>query len=362
MTFSRRDRFRLRLLLMVVLIGVLDGGLYSFSYGVGFETQARGIISGLLIALPIGLWETWISQMAFGRFVRRQRAVITVAISSLIYLSAILFGIHTGAVMFHDDEAADGLMGVFSDESFAFAIAISLLMNMVFQLRRMMGPDVLMQFLTGRYHHPREEERAILFLDIRGSTAIAEQIGAIRFLDFLNRFYADLSEPILETGGQIYRYVGDEIIVTWDLDKVARTGGCFRLLQLAEAVIAERSLQYQQVFGAVPRWRAGLHCGVVAVGELGDIRQEIVLLGDAVNVTARLVDHARDTGEDAVASADLVERMAAAPLMPMRLLGAVDIRGRREPLRVYALGALPPNRTAKGIAADPARGGVSATA
>ncbi len=363
MTLTHRERFRIRIFLVIMAVGLIDGFLYSFNYGVGLETQLRGTVTGLLVVLPIGLWETWLSTAAIGRFVRRQRAAVTVLISSAIYLSSILFGIHTGAVLFDDPDKAEGLLGVVSDESFAFAVAISLLMNLIFQIRRILGPDVMVQFLTGRYHHPREEERVILFLDIRGSTAIAEQIGALRFLDFLNRFYADLSEPILETGGQIYRYVGDEIIVTWPLERAARNAGCFRLLQLAEAVIAQHAAHYERTYGTVPAWRAALHCGRVAVGELGDIRQEIVLIGDAVNVTARLVDHARATGEDAVASAELVRRLQIPSPVPMRRLGTIDIRGRREPLEVYGLGALPPNRSgmaAAGAASATERSGVTA--
>lgn len=356
MTLTHRERFRIRIFLVILAIGLIDGLLYSLNYGADLDAQLRGAATGLLIVLPIGLWETWLSTAAIGRFVRRQRAAVTVLISSGIYLTSILFGLHTGAVLFDDAEKAEGLLGVISDESFAFAIAISLLMNLIFQIRRILGPDVMVQFLTGRYHHPREEDRVILFLDIRGSTAIAEQIGALRFLDFLNRFYADLSEPILETGGQIYRYVGDEIIVTWPMERAARNAGCFRLLQLAEAVIAQHAAHYERTYGTVPAWRAALHCGRVAVGELGDIRQEIVLIGDAVNVTARLVDHARATGEEAVASADLVRRLQIPSPIPMRPLGSIDIRGRREPLEVYGLGALPPNRS--GMAAA---GAASAT-
>ena len=52
----------------------------------------------------------------------------------------------------------------------------------------------------------------LLFIDMRASTVIAERLGEVRFLDFLNRFITDLSLAIAETGGEIHKYVGDEII------------------------------------------------------------------------------------------------------------------------------------------------------
>ena len=57
----------------------------------------------------------------------------------------------------------------------------------------------------------------LLFIDMEFSTVIAERLGETGFLDFLNRFVADVTELIVAQRGAIYKYVGDEIIVTWPL-------------------------------------------------------------------------------------------------------------------------------------------------
>ena len=56
-----------------------------------------------------------------------------------------------------------------------------------------------------------------MFLDLNNSTAIAERLGPLRFNDFKNDFFHDIAQPVLETRGRIYQYVGDEAVVTWTI-------------------------------------------------------------------------------------------------------------------------------------------------
>jgi len=62
----------------------------------------------------------------------------------------------------------------------------------------LLGPGVLFAFAAGRYHNPRIEERALLFIDMRASTAIAQRLGELRYLSLLNRFVGDVSFAVAE--------------------------------------------------------------------------------------------------------------------------------------------------------------------
>src|SRR5207244_10556852 len=86
----------------------------------------------------------------------------------------------------------------------------------------------LVNLLLGRYHRPIAEDRIFMFLDLNDSTAIAAQLGPLRFNDFKNDFFHDIAEPVLETRGQIYQYVGDEAVVTWTTERGLRQGNCLR--------------------------------------------------------------------------------------------------------------------------------------
>jgi adenylate cyclase len=175
------------------------------------------------------------------------------------------------------------------------------------------APACSSPFAAGRYHNPRIEERALLFIDMRASTAIAERLGELRYLSLLNRFIGDVSFAVAEAGGGIHKYVGDEVIATWRLAPGANPPACVNAAFAALDRIAAQGPAYQHEFGVIPDFRAGLHCGPVAVGELGSLRREIALIGDTMNTAARILEACRDTENRVLASAALIERLATLP-------------------------------------------------
>jgi adenylate cyclase len=165
-------------------------------------------------------------------------------------------------------------------------------------------------------------------------------LGEVRFLVFLNRFIADVSEAIVSQRGEIHKYVGDELIVTWKIAaglKEARcVRGCFDALERLE----QKTGEYERDFGTRANFRAALHCGPVVVGELGAVKQEIALIGDTMNTAARLQQACRDTGHRVLASAALIDRIETLPSdIVARALGPLPLRGKASALEVYALEA-----------------------
>jgi len=220
----------------------------------------------------------------------------------------------------------------------AFSLAMSLGFNLLLGVNDLLGPGVLFAFVAGRYYHPRREERILLFIDMRASTAIAERLGEERFLDFLNRFITDLSLAIAEAGGEIHKYVGDEIIATWTLAAGLNEAACVRACFAALDRLAARGPGYERDFGCRADFRAGLHCGSVVVGELGYLKKEIALIGDSMNTAARIQEACRATDCRVLASAALIERIGALPVgVTGRSLGPLPMRGKEQPIALYAL-------------------------
>lgn len=158
---------------------------------------------------------------------------------------------------------------------------------MVF-LNRIAGQQVIRKYFSGRYHIPKEEERIFMFIDLKGSTTIAEQIGHKRFFSLINDILHDISDAIIENDGEIYKYVGDEIIITWSLKKGLKNNNCINLYFDIEHQIKVNESKYLNNYGLIPHFKAGVHVGKVVVGELGDFKSEIAYMGDAVNTTARI--------------------------------------------------------------------------
>ena len=174
---------------------------------------------------------------------------------------------------------------------FAVALAIltlvSFFIDFVRQLNGLLGPGTLVSLLLGRYHRPVAEDRIFMFLDLNDSTAIAAQLGPLRFNDFKNDFFHDIAEPVLATRGRIYQYVGDEAVVTWTTERGLRQGNCLRCVFLVPERIHEQKDRYLARYGRESEFKAGCG-GPIVTAEIGDIKKDIVHSGDTVNTAARV--------------------------------------------------------------------------
>jgi len=218
------------------------------------------------------------------------------------------------------------------------AFNVSALVGAIFELRRLVGGRVLGSFLLGTYHRPKREERIVMFLDIRSSTALAERMGEVRVHDLITEFFFDIDQPIVEHGGEVHAYVGDAVIITWPLsDEPERNARVLQCFYAAEDRMAGLALSYTREFGVAPRFCAGVHAGPVVVSECGDAKRQIAYFGDTMNVAARLCDHCKAADESLVVSADLLHRAALPPGLVVGTPTSVALRGRQASVKTHAV-------------------------
>jgi adenylate cyclase len=219
----------------------------------------------------------------------------------------------------------------------AFSFFASLLVLSIFELTRLIGSRVLFNIALGRYRSPVREARVLMFLDLAGSTSLAEAMGELRVQGLLTRFFFDIDGAIVAHGGEVHAYVGDEVIVTWPLDDRISGGRCIECFFAIADSIAERADSYRQEFGMVPSFRAGLHAGHVVISECGSSRRQLAYFGDTVNVTARLQEHCKEVGRNLLVSADLLGRMKLKPAFAVEALGEVRLRGRAAAIELFSV-------------------------
>ena len=219
----------------------------------------------------------------------------------------------------------------------AIGFFAALLAGSVYELIRLVGSRVLFNVALGRYRTPVREERVLMFLDLAGSTSLAESMGELRVQGLLTRFFFDIDGAIVAHGGEVHAYVGDEVIVTWPLDERISGGRCIDCFFAIADSIAEKANSYRQEFGMVPSFRAGLHAGHVVISECGSSRRQLAYFGDTVNVTARLQEHCKEVGRNLLVSADLLGRMKLKPAFAVEALGEVRLRGRAAAIEVFAV-------------------------
>lgn len=220
---------------------------------------------------------------------------------------------------------------------YLFTLGFVTFILIIRQITKVIGPRVLGNLLIGRYHNPVEENRIFLFVDLIGSTALANQYGDLGLQRLLTRFFFDIGRPVAEHGGEIHAYVGDEVIITWPYKsgiERARSVRCFFALK---RVLDGHSEVYEKLFGVRPRIRAGLHGGSVIVSECGDTKKSIVYFGDTMNTAARLEGEAKQQNEELIVSEQLLQAITLPDGIKAQNKGEVTLRGRNSTTRVFAL-------------------------
>jgi adenylate cyclase len=288
------------------------------------------LVGGYLLFVRDGVLRGWFLGLGFTR---------DFALSSLIVLTMFLVGRAAGQVITTGNPRR--FLTSFGEGhlllALPFFVVVAVAIQFVLQMNRIVGANVLRYFATGVYHRPKAEERVFLFLDLEGSTQLAERLGSERYFELLRRVVDDLTDPVLEAEGEIYQYAGDEVVITWPLARGVRAANCVRCFFAVRAVIAGQADRYRRDFGVVPRFRGGLHGGRVTGGELGDLRRQIVFVGDILNTAARLEEHAKRAGLDLVASGALLDRLPLPPGVEATRCGDLALRGKEAPVAAYGL-------------------------
>src|SRR5713101_1137900 len=303
------------------------------------ESAIQGLVDGILIPVLVGGYLLFIRDGVLRDWFRRRTFRANLAINGTIVLALFLAGRAAGQVVTTGDPWR--FVQSFTDAHLAYAlpffIVFAFTIQFLVQMNRMIGASVLRYFVAGVYHRPRTEERIFLFLDLADSTAHAERLGSARYFELLRSVVDSLTEPILEARGEIYQYAGDEVVITWPLGRGVSDANCVRCFFLVREAIESSADVYARDFGVVPRFRGGLHGGTVTAGELGDLRQQIVFVGDILNTAARLEEYAKRSGLDLVASGALLARLTLPPGVEATRCGDLALRGKEAPVAAYSL-------------------------
>jgi len=137
-----------------------------------------------------------------------------------------------------------------------------------------------------RHHGGAEVEGAMLFADIRGSTALAERMSTSEFHGVLDRFYRVASRAVFENDGIVDKFVGDELVAHF-FQSFAGSRYVAQAIEAARALL--EATGHGQPGGPWVPVGAGVNSGLAWFGAMGEgARVELTAVGDAVNVAARL--------------------------------------------------------------------------
>jgi adenylate cyclase len=359
MPMRAATRRRVALYLRVLAWGVGFGVAFGTVIGVGFrEAPALGVafsvfgssINAVLVTGLILGSEIFLPRTRLGHAFERAPFLVTLAVKVVAYGGwiVLVLGARPGgrvaaalAALLVDPALVAALYEPRAQRGVMILVIPLLIGNGIFviQVSRLVGERTLRDIAFGRYHRSRAEERFFLFVDLTGSTPIAERIGPAGVHRFLGEVFRCASDPIDDHEGEVYQYVGDEIVVTWtvaDGRPAARPVACFFAIEQA---LAQAAAEFQREFGTVPGLRAALHAGPVITGEVGGSRRAIVYHGDVMNTTSRIEQATRELDRQFLVSADAVARLDGIDRFALEDLGPQRLRGRAAAMPVYAVSA-----------------------
>jgi adenylate cyclase len=170
-----------------------------------------------------------------------------------------------------------------------------------------------------------------MFIDIRDFTGFAERSTAPNVVATLNRLFERIVPVIHEHGGHVDKFVGDGLLAVFG---APRRQADHADHALAAALEIERAVREE--FGGELGIGIGLNSGTVVAGNVGGAgRLEFSVIGDAVNVAARVEAATRQTG-DTILVAEETTRLLGDSAIPLEERPAVSLKGKRETVTLYA--------------------------
>lgn len=334
------------LLLEKGLLGELNfypatGNPYNFGAHT-FITLFLLTITGLLVGtFEIMFLNTLFINRSFGKKILYKTLIYASIVFTFLIISTLINNSLELQANILDDQVVANLWTFIS--SFAFwsvelYIAVIIGVTLFYsEVSENLGLSVLHNFFVGKYHKPIQEERIFMFLDMKSSTTIAEKLGHVKYFEMLKAYYADLSDPVIQYAGEIYQYVGDEIIVSWKLDSGLQNDNCLKCFFAMKASLQNQTEKYLSKFEVLPTFKAGFHYGQVTTGEIGVIKKDIIFTGDVLNTTARIQGLCNTYSVDILMSAELKEKMSSNHEFKFQTLGESELRGRKKKVELFTV-------------------------
>ena len=319
------------------------------SEGIDFvQFIISGIVLGLLFGIINGILEIFIFKQKFWRL----KFGYTVTLKTILFIATfvatvILFILIKNLLaplgIFEppgENEIAEFFSSLIFYKHGIYAVLFSFGINFILQIDNKMGKNVLFNLFFGRFHRPRKQERIIMFLDLISSTSIAEKIGDHKYSSLLKDFFYDLDEIISKTKGAVYQYVGDEVVVLWNIQDGIENNNCIRCYYETQNKIYERKDKYIELYGVYPQFKAGIHLGEVIVTEVGGLKSEIAYHGDVMNTASRLCSAARDYSNGLLISAELLSYLQDIDeSYIVESIGLVKFKGKEHDIAAFSVNA-----------------------
>lgn len=177
---------------------------------------------------------------------------------------------------------------------------------------------------------PTEDRRIFLFLDLNSSTNLAERLGHINYSMFLSACFDDFERCRKIIGGEVYQFVGDEVITSWKFSQT-NIENCVQLAVLFRKELFDKRSRYLNEFGYAPVFKAAMHEGKVAATT---IARQKTFHGDVLNTCSRMKEIASTFKLGIVASEKIAMHCSQ---NQWDELNDTSIRGKQNHVKIFSM-------------------------
>ena len=224
---------------------------------------------------------------------------------------------------------------------YIFLMLLSIVLNFFRAIGNRFGHGILINYAVGKYREPLEEDRVFMFIDLKKSTSIAEELGHTKYSRFLNNCFNDLSGLLNKYEADVYQYVGDEVVVTWLVRELKSKSGPSDLFFEFRDTLKNNEARYRSEFGTVPQFKAAINAGKVIVTEVGHRRKDLVYHGDVLNTGARVLELCSKLEKDLLVTAVVAAWLEEENRFDVRLAQNLALRGKSQITSVYEVQQAP---------------------
>jgi len=254
------------------------------------------------------------------------------------------FFIHSTYVMLIDKRPIAAAIRSFYERTFESGwlmektpewIILFVLTQLWIEINEKYSPGVFFDILLGRYTQPKDEKRVIMFIDMKDSTSIAEKLGHKDYYKFIRDFIFHISTGIMEYGGRIYQYVGDEIVISWPQTRSNARKAIYALIE-ARKQLHKHLQDFKSGYDIIPEFKAAIHVGVVTIGEIGVLKRDLVMSGDTMNTAARMRTACNELNQKFIVSKDFIDLVKLSSYQ-VESLGPIEMKGKNSSVELFAL-------------------------
>lgn len=338
---NRQTRQKLQQLLVIILTWMVTGALIAVFEDLVLHTRnslgpapGYSLISSIVLNAVIGLFGALLGGSLLVFFVNVKYNDKPYGYTLLIVAGSFLCVILMVNEILSFFELGDSKR--FLKNGLVWAIVVSIT-QLLLQINSKFGQGIFWDIISGKYNTPKEESRIFMFLDLNSSTAIAESLGDKKYHELLKDIFIDITNPILENRGEIYQYVGDEVVIAWRYSEGLTNNKCINCFFDIMAHLSFLSQKYTLKYGLLPTFKAGIHCGKVIAGEVGIIKRDITYSGDVLNTTSRIQNMCKEFNQEMLVSIVLLKELHLEKHYTTQMLGAIKLRGKDKEMQLVAI-------------------------